>query len=258
LAKAASLRIRSGLSPAVTRNWPASSVLTPKSSTSSGATLLDDGLDLAAECFGFGVEGLPATSQVPKRQFGAGDHQAIRLVDQLEELLGLGLESAQGTLRDRAINRWCRSQPCSAFACWAELHPGSVKKPQSRWTSLLAKRVAADLAARGWTIEAIMTDHGTEFAGAFPTAVDELGVQHRRIVAGRPQTNGCVERVHETILEECWKPACARHLLTNITGLREELRRYLRYYNTDRAQTGRWTRGRTPEQVVGKAKMWAR
>ena len=103
-----------------------------------------------------------------------------------------------------------------------------------------------------------MTDHGTEFAGAFPTAVDELGVQHRRIVAGRPQTNGCVERVHETILEECWKPACARHLLTNITGLREELRRYLRYYNTDRAQTGRWTRGRTPEQVVGKAKMWAR
>ena len=64
--------------------------------------------------------------------------------------------------------------------------------------------------------------------------------------------------MHQTILEECWKPAFARHLLPNITGLREELRRYLRYYNTDRAQTGRWTRGRTPEQVVGKAKMWAR
>jgi hypothetical protein len=65
-----------------------------------------------------------------------------------------------------------------------------------------------------------------------------LEVEHRRIVAGRPQINGCVERVQSTILEECWKPACARHLLPNITRLREELRRYLRYYNTDRAHTG--------------------
>ena len=30
----------------------------------------------------------------------------------------------------------------------------------------------------------------------------------------------------------------------------------LRYYNTERAHTGRWTRGRTPEEVLGKAKLW--
>jgi hypothetical protein len=40
------------------------------------------------------------------------------------------------------------------------------------------------------------------------------------------------------------------------TGLRLDLERYLRYYNTDRAHTGRWTRGRTPEAVLGKAKLW--
>jgi hypothetical protein len=28
-------------------------------------------------------------------------------------------------------------------------------------------------------------------------------------------------------------------------------------YNTDRAHTGRWTKGRTPEQVIRKVKMWA-
>ena len=33
--------------------------------------------------------------------------------------------------------------------------------------------------------------------------------------------------------------------------------RYLEYYNTDRAHTGRWTRGRTPESVLGKTKMWS-
>jgi hypothetical protein len=34
--------------------------------------------------------------------------------------------------------------------------------------------------------------------------------------------------------------------------------RYLRYDNTERAHTGRWTRGRTPEAVLGKAKLWHR
>jgi len=29
-------------------------------------------------------------------------------------------------------------------------------------------------------------------------------------------------------------------------------------FYTDRAHTGRYTRGRTPEQVIGKEKMWAR
>jgi hypothetical protein len=42
------------------------------------------------------------------------------------------------------------------------------------------------------------------------------------------------------------------------TGLRLDLERYLRYYNTERAHTGRWTRGRTPEAVLGKAKPWQR
>ena len=51
--------------------------------------------------------------------------------------------------------------------CWAELRAGSVKHSESRWTSVLARRVAADLAARDWTFEAVMTDHGTEFAGEF-------------------------------------------------------------------------------------------
>jgi hypothetical protein len=34
------------------------------------------------------------------------------------------------------------------------------------------------------------------------------------------------------------------------------LERYLRYDNTERAHTGRWTKGRTPEAVLGKAKLW--
>jgi hypothetical protein len=50
----------------------------------------------------------------------------------------------------------------------------------------------------------------------------------------------------------------ARYLIPKQTGLRLDLERYLRYYNTERAHTGRWTRGRTPEEVLGKAKLWQR
>ena len=40
-----------------------------------------------------------------------------------------------------------------------------------------------------------------------------LGARQRFIRAGRPNTNGCVERVQLTILEECWRPAFARSLV---------------------------------------------
>jgi hypothetical protein len=40
------------------------------------------------------------------------------------------------------------------------------------------------------------------------------------------------------------------------TGLPLDLERYLRCCNTQRAHTGRCTRGRTPQEVLGKAKLW--
>jgi transposase InsO family protein len=139
---------------------------------------------------------------------------------------------------------------------WATLQV-TRRNPSATWTSQLAHTVAADLAARGWKLERVMSDNAQEFrAATFQTTIATLGASHRFIRAGRPQTNGCVERVQQTILEECWKPAFARYLIPKQTGLRLDLERYLRYYNTERAHTGRWTKGRTPEQVLGKAKLW--
>ena len=40
---------------------------------------------------------------------------------------------------------------------WAELHV-TPRNPSAKWTSRLARRVAADLAARGWELETVMTD----------------------------------------------------------------------------------------------------
>jgi transposase InsO family protein len=138
--------------------------------------------------------------------------------------------------------------------CWAELHP-SDKNPKSMFTSALVRRVAADLAAAGWSLEAVSTDNGNEFRNSgFTARVRSVGARHRFIRAGRPTSNGCVERVQRTILEECWRPSFARSLVPTFTALRRDLDSYLEYYNYDRAHTGRWNQGRTPWQVLGARK----
>ena len=139
---------------------------------------------------------------------------------------------------------------------WATLQV-TRRNPSATWTSALARQVAADLASRGWKLERVMSDNASEFRSAtFAQTIAKLKARQTFIRAGRPQTNGCVERVQQTILDECWKPAFARYLIPKQTGLRLDLERYLRYYNTERSHTGRWTKGRTPEGVLGKAKLW--
>ncbi|HEV8054222.1 MAG: transposase [Chloroflexi bacterium] len=139
---------------------------------------------------------------------------------------------------------------------WAELHTTPLN-PAARRTSALARRVAAELATQGWQLERVLTDNGSEFRSAeFGQAIAELGARQTFIRAGRPATNGAVERVQRTILEECWRPSFARSLVPKLTGLSRDLAAYLRFYNEERAHTGRLTTGRTPlEALIGARKM---
>jgi transposase InsO family protein len=133
---------------------------------------------------------------------------------------------------------------------WAELATTPLN-PSALRTSALAKRVAADLRSHGWRLERVLTDNGSEFrSSVFGDAVRELGASQTFIRAGRPATNGAVERVQRTILEECWRPSFARSLVPKFTGLSRDLEAYLRYYNEERAHTGRLTNGRTPAEAI--------
>ena len=138
----------------------------------------------------------------------------------------------------------------SSYA-WAELVRCPRGKPSAVQTSRLVCRVARELKAAGWRLERVLTDNGMEFrAERFRRALAAHSVRISRIRAGRPQTNGAVEALQKTILDECWRPAFARYLQVRFGGLRRELEDYLRYYNLDRAHTGRRTRGRTPGEIV--------
>jgi len=139
---------------------------------------------------------------------------------------------------------------------WAELHTTPLN-PSARNTSRLARRVAADLASFGWRLERALTDNGSEFRSAeFGDTLRELGAVQTRIHPGRPTSNGSVERVQRTILEECWRPSFARSLVPKLGGLERDLEHYLAYYDTERAHTGRYPQGRTPWQtLIGARKM---
>jgi transposase InsO family protein len=77
----------------------------------------------------------------------------------------------------------------SAYA-WATLRV-TRRNPSARWTSQLARQVAADLASRGWQLKRVMTDNAQEFRSAtFQATIAKLKAHQAFIRAGRPQTNG--------------------------------------------------------------------
>lgn len=139
---------------------------------------------------------------------------------------------------------------------WAHLDVTPVN-PRYMYAVAVLRTAAAELQRAGWRLKRVTTDNGGEFREVrFRKAVRELGAEHRFIHAGRPQTNGCVERVQRTILEECWRPAFARSIVPDFTSLRRDLARYSHYFNEERSHTGRHTKGRTPWEVVyGARKM---
>ena len=69
-------------------------------------------------------------------------------------------------------------------------------------------------------------------------------------VVFEPNDHRLWKRVQRTILEEAWRPTFARLLVPRYTALRRDLQQYLRYYNFERAHTGRRNQGQPPADIV--------
>ncbi|NNF10830.1 MAG: transposase family protein, partial [Acidimicrobiia bacterium] len=133
---------------------------------------------------------------------------------------------------------------------WVRL-ASSAHNPTVENTTRLVRQVAADLSTWGWHWKAASTDNGNEFrARAFGETLTELDVTHRFIRAGRPQSNGKVERVQGTILEEFYQPTLLKYVEPSITGLRRDLDAYITYYNHQRPHFGKWNKGKPPSQII--------
>jgi transposase InsO family protein len=81
-----------------------------------------------------------------------------------------------------------------------------------------------------YRLERVLSDNGSGFTSLrFRQVIESLGASTTRIRAGRPPTNGHVENLHKTILDECWRPSFARSLYPAYTALKRDLDAYLRY-----------------------------
>ncbi len=102
----------------------------------------------------------------------------------------------------------------------------------------------------GWPMRRVLTDGGPEFKGAFDAACRRLGIRHTRTKPRHAWTNGFVERLQGTILQEHWRVAFRRHYFTSRVALQRALDGFMRYYNTERPHQGYRVRGRTPAALV--------
>jgi len=102
----------------------------------------------------------------------------------------------------------------------------------------------------GWPVRRVLTDGGPEFQGAFDAACRQLGLRHTRTKPRHAWTNGFVERLQGTILQEHWRVVFRRRYFTTRAALQRTLDGFMRYYNTQRPHQGYRVRGRTPAALV--------
>lgn len=95
-------------------------------------------------------------------------------------------------------------------------------------------RARAFFAGHGITVERVLTDNGSAYRShAWRAEHQQLGIKHSRTRPRRPQTNGKVERLNRTLLEE-W---AYRRLYTTETTRRAALSGWLHHYNHHRPHT---------------------
>ena len=106
----------------------------------------------------------------------------------------------------------------------------------------------------GVKINTILSDNGREYCGRLDRHPYEIflqleDIEHRKTRIKRPQSNGFVERLHRTLLDEHFRVMGRKKWYESIDEMQKDLNKYLRIYNHERAHQGRNMNGRTPYQA---------
>lgn len=100
----------------------------------------------------------------------------------------------------------------------------------------------------------ILTDNGREYCGRMDGHPFELflqleGIEHRTTKVRRPQSNGIVERLHRTLVDEHFRVQGRIRFYESLEEMQSDLDSYLHIYNYERAHQVRNMNGRTPHQA---------
>jgi len=119
---------------------------------------------------------------------------------------------------------------------------------------LLNDRVVPFFDEKEVKLSRVLTDRGTEYCGNPEHHEYELylaveDIDHSRTKTKSPQTNGIVERLHKTMLNEFYRIAFRKKLYASIGELQDDLDLWIKSYNEERSHEGRWCFGKTPMQT---------
>jgi transposase InsO family protein len=125
-------------------------------------------------------------------------------------------------------------------------------------TDLLYDRVLPFYEALGVPVGAVLTDNGREFCGRLDAHPYELllaieEIEHRTTRIRSPRTNGFVERMNRTLLDECFRISGRTTWYLDVEEIQRDLDRFLTYYNLERSHQGYRLKGRTPAQALREA-----
>jgi transposase InsO family protein len=140
---------------------------------------------------------------------------------------------------------------CHSRYAWARLYPSKLPVTAAH---LMNGDVLPIFEAHGSRIEVVLSDNGREFRGRPDQHPSELflqleGIEHRTTKAKRPQSNGIVERLHRTLLDEHFRVEGRRTWFETIEEMQAVLDTYLDGYNHRPPHHGRGINGRTPAQA---------
>ena len=140
---------------------------------------------------------------------------------------------------------------CYSRYAWGRLY--TTKLPVTA-VHLLNEEVLPTFEEHGARITTILSDNGREYCGRPDRHPYELflqleGIEHRTTKVRRPQSNGFVERLHRTLLDEHFRIMGRKKWYESVEQMQEDLNTYLNHYNRERAHQGRNMNGKTPCQV---------
>ena len=109
----------------------------------------------------------------------------------------------------------------------------------------------------------ILTDRGTEYCGArehhqYQLYLSIEDIDHTKIKAKSPQTNGICERFHRTMQEEFYSIAFRKKMYNSLEEMQKDTDQWMQLYNNERAHSGRYCFGKTPMQTFTDSKELAR
>jgi len=126
----------------------------------------------------------------------------------------------------------------------------TIGRPNAAATTRFIDLLVRRWRHRGYQIGSVLTDNGSEFtAHRFQNHLTRLGIDHHRIPPRSPNHNAVVERFHQTMLEDCWRPAFHRRRFHSRHQLQTQANAWLTDYN-NRPNHGDWMNGRRPTDLT--------